>query len=91
MSDQQPATPPGPHTFVSILLFLLGILLLPGLCSLYAALIAIFTLFVDPQSILALFADPQSWEFVVTFIVGLVIGAGGVALIRLARPRLWGL
>ena len=79
MSDQQPATPPGPNTFVTVLSFLLGIiLLLPAVCSLYFA---------------RLFYEEGDWHEVFNLftVAGLVIGAGGVALVRLASRRLSGL
>jgi len=72
MIDQQPATPPGAHDF---LLGCLGtIMLLPGLCSLVFAIGASQLFRGDPVA--------QSLG-----LVGLLIGAGGVALITFANRR----
>jgi hypothetical protein len=73
MSDDQPATPPGPFF---VLLFLLGIiLLLPGLCSLVFAI-----------SLLSGRGSFTGLELPI-IVVGLAIGAIGVALIAFAIKR----
>jgi hypothetical protein len=79
VSDQQSATPPGPNGILFVLLLWLGIiLLLPGLCSLVMEMEVLFYGYVIPLT-----------QFEV--VSGLVIGAGGVALItfaiRLVRRR----
>ena len=81
MSDQPPATPPGPNPFVAALLLSLGtLLLLPGLCSLGS-------LFGDLTAFLAYGAIRSSGVDQMAEVIGLLLGALGVGLIAFAIRR----
>ena len=77
MSDQQPGSPPGRNPWVTALLILIGIiLLLPGLCSLIFSVV-----------FLSSGGPGGNPAILLLIILGLAVGAGGVALIVRAIRR----
>jgi hypothetical protein len=86
MSDQEPAQPGGPHAhrnpFVTLLMFLVGIILLsPGVCSLIIVGITL------TEEGFATDTGGALPGLIVAFFIFSLLGAGGVALIIQAYRR----